>query len=97
MLDYRSIIVTKRQAQTSSRGKDFKFQVSVQDQFDLLLFGLGCKRLSMGKAKLFQPMAANTSLYSKTLAVPHASNSPPLNSHSVLFARLRSVPATVTS
>ena len=97
MLDYSSITVTKRQAQTSSRGKDFKFQVSVQDQFDLLLFGLGCKRLSMEKAKLFHPMAGNTSLYSKTRAVPHASNSPPLNSHSILFARLRSVPATVTS
>lgn len=34
----------------------------------------------MEKAELFHPMAANTSLYSKTFAVPHASSSPPLNS-----------------
>lgn len=79
------------------KGEDFRFEVSVQDQFDPLLFGLGGKRLSMEKAKLLHPMVVNTSLYSKTLAVPHASNSPPLNSQSVLFTRLRSVPATVTS
>lgn len=54
------------------KGEDFRFEVSVQDQFDPLLFGLGGKKLNMEKAKLLHPMAVNASLYSKTPVVPHA-------------------------